>query len=160
MTYYLYWLNTEKVCNNSHGTLKTLLHNIQLTYFKNSTFEDFQDKSDVVSETAEWWLQTERGGQSRTFVLFYLQTENLILIIKKRWISVPIIGQLTLQVSKRCLWSATYYKHKQCIVCCYLYLRGGHVNSQCDQRQDQYDVGKGVVWNTESETHSCTGQPT
>lgn len=35
-------------------------------------------------------------------------------------------------------------------MCYYLYLRGRHVNSQCDQRQDQYDVGKRIVWNTQT----------
>lgn len=33
-----------------------------------------------------------------------------------------------------------------CGECGYLDLRGRHVNSQCDQGQDQYDVGKCIVW--------------
>lgn len=61
---------------------------------------------------------------------------------------------------KDVFFNLLHTKHKQCSECCYLYLRGRHVNSQCDQRQNQYDVGKRVVWNTQTITHICTGQPT
>lgn len=52
---------------------------------------------------------------------------------------------------------AHIYMYMVVCLCCYLDLWGRHVNSQCDQRQDQYDVWKGVIWNDRMKTSDPSG---